>query len=743
MQKVLFTLFSIFSLVFTAGAIPPVLPTPLQLSEAQGTYRLPRSLTIAVADSSLMDVRDYVADWMQIPVSYVTGAQGDIVLACGNVEGDSGTYRMEISVNGIKINGRDYAGVVNGLSTLRQLYTAPGFDGKLPLLTVEDAPGFQWRGLMLDCARHFFTVEEIERVLDMMALYKLNVFHWHLTDDQGWRAEIKKYPVLTEKGAWNKLNNLDRDCLSRVNWMDNKDFDLPSDRIRVVDGDTLYGGYYTQEQMRHIVDYAAKRAINVMPEIDVPGHSTMLTKIFPEMSCDGTPVYEICVGQEKTLPFIIDVYSELLDIFPFKYVFIGADEVDKSRWKDCPRCNALAERENLEGTQALQGWLTRELELFMRNHDRILTGWDEIINDGLGAETAIAWWRGDRHKVIERVTAEGKGAICSDCGILYLNGPNSNLTLRRILELDLRHDGLTSSQSRLVLGLQGQLWTEIVPSLRRIGYQIFPRLFAVAESGWTPLGKRLSYDDFFKAADREYRRLEAMGVNYALPDIEGVEEHNAFIDKAVLDPTCASKKATFRYTTDGTIPTAKSRLIKKPIEITDNAKFCVATFRDDGTRSDYKFVDFRKVTPMPAKQVEPAGEGLRLSWHRNDDVRSCRSIDSKPLIGELDASEIRLPEAITHDRAVIFRGYVYAGVTGIYDFALNSDDGSFLSVDGVMVVDNDGYHGTEYKQQQVALEKGWHEIEIRYFDFHDGSGYFEGFVTCKDKPDEPVRFAHL
>lgn len=743
MKKYLIILMFSCAAILMSGAVPPVLPTPLYHEISDGTYSIPKKPVIGISDSTLIQTQSYISDWLRNPAQYKTGVVGDITLTYCDNNKTPGAYELDVTKDGITVRGVDYEGVINGLSSLRQLCTTPNSDCKIPLITIKDSPGYQWRGFMLDCARHFFTIEEIERVLDIMALYKFNVFHWHLCDDQGWRAEIKKYPQLTEKAAWNKLNHLDRECLNRAESQNNSDFKLPEDRIRIVDGDTIYGGYYTQDEMRHIVDYAAKRAINVMPEIDVPGHATVFTTIFPELSCDGLPCFEMCIGAENILPIVTDIFTELLDIFPYNYVHIGGDEANKSRWASCERCSNLVKRENLESTHALQGWFNRKLELFFRNKGRIMIGWDEIAYDGLGSETAVMWWRGDERGVINKVTADGKRVVCSNNSILYVNGMNSNETVRRILSLDPRDNGLTPSQSRLVLGMQAHLWTEIVPSLSRVGYQIFPRLFAVSEAGWTPMGKRMDYETFIKAADCEYERLESLNFNYALPDIEGLETNNAFIDKVMLSPFCASSKSIIRYTTDGTIPTSKSKLFKTPVEIRENMDICVATFRKNGTRSDYKYASFKKQKPIPGQNVNPCNSGLKVSWHKNNGVISCGDIDTMPLIKELIAGEIKLPEEIESDRAVIFSGYVYAPITGIYDFSIGSDDGSTIVVDGEKIVDNDGYHGTEYKQQQVALEKGWHEMEIRYFDYNDGSGFLEGSVICVDNPDCLVKFAYI
>ena len=743
MEKALRLLVYIFivSALATGRAAASVLPTPVRCDFNEGSFRIPPKVRICLADSVLFPAQEYMSDWLARNLDFTADKDSaDIYLSLNPAEITSGAYGLEIAPGQIRIRCADYPGAINALSTLRQIHMANG--GTLPCMTIADAPYFQWRGLMLDCARHFFTVEELERVLDMMALYKLNVFHWHLCDDQGWRAEIKRYPQLTGKGAWNPLNHLDRECMARAAAEDNPDFLLPADRLKVTAGsDTLYGGYYTQEQMRHIVGYAAARGISVMPELDVPGHSTTLTRVFPELSCDGEPVYEICIGAEKSLEIIQNIFAELLDIFPCRYIHIGGDEVDKSRWASCGRCRDLARKENLESTDDLQAWFNRRLELFFRNRGRIMTGWDEIAYNGLGAETAIMWWRGDERAVIEKATADGKAAICSDNSILYLNNLWTDDAIGRILSLDPR-DGLGQSQRRIVNGIQAQLWTELIPTLGRAGYQLFPRLFAVAEAAWAAPANRISSEQFNTVADSQYRNLSAIGFNYALPEIEGIRHNNVFIHETTVAPVCPSSEATVRYTTDGSIPTIKSRRFKKPLTITRDTELCVATFRRDGSRSDFIRASFDRRQPRPAMDVNPHGKGLKVRWHRNAGVRRCAQIDSMPLIKELYADRLSLPLEVDGSRAIIFKGYFYAPVTGVYDLTITSDDGSTVDIDGALLIDNDGYHGPIRRQAQTALGKGWHSLEVRYFDYNDGGGFLEGSIKCADNESLPIILAH-
>ena len=264
-------------------------------------------------------------------------------------------YQLTVSDNGIRIAGSTDAGVFYGIQTLRKSIpaTAQGMNVELPAATINDYPRFAYRGMMLDVSRHFFPVDSVKTYLDILALHNQNTFHWHLSDDQGWRIEIEKYPLLTEKGAWRKFNTQDRTCMARAKEEDNTDFLIPEDKIRIVEGDTLYGGYYTHDDIKEIVAYAAQRGIDVIPEIDMPGHFLAAIGQYPELACDGligwgkTFSSPICPGKDTTLEFCQNVFKEVFELFPYEYVHMGGDEVEKANWKKCPLCQKRIRTEKL------------------------------------------------------------------------------------------------------------------------------------------------------------------------------------------------------------------------------------------------------------------------------------------------------------------------------------------------------------------------------------------------------------
>ncbi len=734
----------IFSITAAAAAfLAParIVPTPESVLTSPGTLRLPEKLTASVSDSTLLPAVEFLATALQTPVQLVDEG----LIHFSTAPADSMAYRLRVSPDSITVSSRNREGAINAVATLWQLMPAGGkAPREIECVEIADRPSYLWRGMMLDCVRHFYSVEEIERVLDLMALYKLNVFHWHLVDDQAWRPEIKRYPQLTGKGTFNPLNHLDRLCQDLERRQENPDFALPEKFLKVTaEGDTLYGGFYTQDDMRHIVDYASRRGIDVMPEIDVPGHSWMLTCIMPDVSCgDGAPSGVMCPGKDKSVEVISNVIEELLPIFPFKYFHIGGDEVTKDRWHSCPDCLKRVEEEQLEDVNTLQGWFIRRIELLLRNHGRTLIGWDEIAGDGLSSETAIMWWRGDNWRVLGKATADGKRVVCTSTDCLYINAENNDRFIPLILALDPRGMDLTPSQSRLVQGLQANLWGEVVPSLRRAEYQMFPRLIAVAEAAWTPAGKRLTPDTFWESLPSQYALLDDFGVTYSLPQIQGVDDENVFVGSTTMAPFDMIG-SRLRYTTDGSIPTNKSKLLRKPLEIKSEGTYGIASFRPDGTRGNYRIVHYTPTEYVEAiGDADPKEEGLSVAWHLNDKVRACADIAGKPLLKILTANEIALPREVDRNRALVFTGYAYVPADGIYNIHITSDDGSTMTLDGKMVIDNDGYHGSERKQLQMALRQGWHSIEINYFDLDDGSGTLLGGIDCISDPELKVKFAH-
>lgn len=503
-----------------------IIPSPKSLVPGKGMFRTDtRRLSIGVSDTALIPAAEYLTGTLagsygNIPVT-TDPASAPIRLSLAvpdSLPAVKGAYQLEVTPAGIEIAAADYNGIINGIGSLRQILpTAPGKKLSVPFVSITDAPGYRWRGLHLDSSRHFWTIGEVEQLLDLMALYKLSVFHWHLIDDQGWRVEIKRYPELTEIGAWRTFNHIDEACEQAA--VNDPNMRIPRDKMRVNEhGDSIYGGFYSQDQLRHIVDYAGQRGIEVVPEFDVPGHSSMLTIVHPEVSCDGKLNSSICPGKDVTLEVCRNIFTELFDIFPSKYVHMGGDEVDKTRWKSCPDCARRMQEHEMDSADELQAWFVRQMELFFRNNGRTLIGWDEIAYDGLGSESAIMWWRGDNRDVVAAATAAGKHVTCTPTTCLYFDYPQPDTEIDKILALD-PLEGLSPKQQKLINGLQANIWTEYIPTVARMQSQIFPRMIALAESAWNAdPAQRLTVDRFKKLIPAHLRRFDSMGVNYQKPE---------------------------------------------------------------------------------------------------------------------------------------------------------------------------------------------------------------------------------
>jgi hexosaminidase len=414
--------------------------------------------------------------------------------------GDEG-YRMKIEPRAVEISAAKPAGLFYGIQTLRQLRTSAA---QIPCAEIEDKPRFAWRGILLDCCRHFLTTDMVKRYIDLIAYHKLNVLHWHLTEDQGWRLEIKHYPRLTEVGAW-RIQNGKR-----------------------------YGGFYTQEEAKDVVAYARSRFVTVVPEIEMPGHSVASLAAYPELSCTGKPIEVeahwgifndvLCPGKETTFEFVQNVLDEVCSIFPSTYIHIGGDECPKHYWKTCPYCQARIKAEGLKDENELQGYFTRRIDKYMLSKGRHIIGWDEILEGGVSKTAIVQSWRGLDGAVV--AAKQGNAVISSPIDTTYFNCPQvpeeARLRYPWVNTLDEAHafnpvpPGLTPQQASLVMGGECCLWAEYIQQFE-LDSLVFPRVCAFAESVWSP-AKASTFADFSARLNKHYPRLDALGADYFRPE---------------------------------------------------------------------------------------------------------------------------------------------------------------------------------------------------------------------------------
>lgn len=732
-----------------------LIPLPNQVEETGGQpFVLKKQTTIGYASPQLQPAAQYLAQLLGKATGYeleTREGNADILLSLKTADGKEGGYSLQIADGKVAIDGQGYAGVIAGIETLRQLFPASieakekvdGMKWAAPAVTINDSPRYEWRGLMLDVSRHFYDKDEVKEVLDLMSLYKMNKFHWHLTDDQGWRVEIKQYPLLTEKGAWRHFNDHDRECMRLAKQQDNPDYEIPAEKLHIEQGDTLYGGFYTQDDIREIVQYAAVRGIDVIPEVDMPGHMLAAVSNYSGVACTDNTGWgtifssPVCPGKDGAITFCENVYKEIFQLFPYKYVHIGGDEVEKTNWKKCPDCQRRMRTQGLKNEEELQAWFTHHMEDFFNRNGKEMIGWDEIIEGGLSQTSTVMWWRSWAKNASKEATAHGNKVIYTPNSPFYLDYQQDKQSVANIYNYNPELEGMTEQQKALIMGVQGNTWCEWIPSRERMLYMVTPRLLAIAELGWSQPEQK-NWEAFSQRMVDHFTRLNVLNVNYRIPDLEGFAETNAFIGEDSVKIACMDPTASIHYTTDGSIPTLESPKYENPIPVSQTTDFVFRTFRPNGAKGDIVKTRFVKSEYAPATQAAPSTPGLKATWFDFKGNR-CADITSAPRKGTYSIEDVVIPRGVKGNIGLVITGFINAPADDIYSFALLSDDGSTLTIDGEMVVDNDGPHSPKELIGQKALKKGYHPIELRYFDSNGGTLQLK--VTGKD--GNVIPFTHL
>ena len=506
-----------------------VIPMPNDVTLAEGSFNVAGALV--TCDENLDDASAKAVQGFVQTLETVTGKagkngkNGEIHFGL-NPNLGAEEYFLQVKPDGVNVEASAFGGFFYAIQTLKQMLPAEVYGAKkakaawlLPCVTILDAPRFDYRGIHLDPCRHFWSIEETKRYIDIAATYKLNRLHWHLTEDQGWRMEIKKYPKLTEVGAWRSGT-----CIG-------KDFDS-NDGIR-------YGGFYTQDQMREIVAYAAERNITVIPEMDLPGHMVAALAAYPELGCTGGP-YEVwtrwgvsedvlCVGKEETFNFLEDVLTEMLDIFPSEYIHIGGDECPKVRWETCPLCQArikslgLKAHGNISAEQELQCYVTARIQQFLNERGRKIIGWDEILEGDLAAGATVMSWRGTQGGI--EAASRGFDVVMTPNSHMYIDYYQSQerdkeplcigglVTVPKLYSYE-PYDGMAPGTEDHILGVQANLWTEYVTSNEFLEYMLLPRMCALSEVQWCNADRK-DYARFDASLDHTFQMLDVMGYTYA------------------------------------------------------------------------------------------------------------------------------------------------------------------------------------------------------------------------------------
>ena len=477
-----------------------IVPITNHLEETNGAFVLKSNTSIGVIDAELIPAAEYLADMLSSATGYdlkVKEGEGTITLALGDVQGKEGAYTLTAESDKVNITGNSYGGVIAGIESLRQLFPpqieskeiVKGTDWAIPAVNIQDAPRFEWRGIMLDVSRHFYTIDEVKELLDVMALYKMNKFHWHLTDDQGWRIEIEKYPRLTQIGAY-------RDSTQIGGW-NSPLYDV-----------NIHGGYYTREDIREIVDFAAERHIEIVPEIEMPGHTSAAIAAYPELGSLKTPptvatyfnptwgVFN--VADERVIQFIQDVFDEIFDLFPSRYIHIGGDEVHPESWEANSDISRFMEEKNLDNYSEVQMLFTNRVASLIHSKGRTMIGWNDIMGKNihewadsdnesahaLAPYAIVQFWKGDTALIAEALK-QGHRVINSSHRDTYLDYNHTKIPLEKAYDFSPFPKGMDRKYKPLLLGSGCQMWSEWIPRIEDMQRQVFPRIAAYAESGWT------------------------------------------------------------------------------------------------------------------------------------------------------------------------------------------------------------------------------------------------------------------
>jgi hexosaminidase len=709
----------------------PIIPYPQKLTAGNGVFIVNAKTVIVSAfkyknESILLNA----IFSNKLAISSTSKAKNTISLINDPTITAAEGYRVVITPQQVMLLANGGAGMFRAVETVRQLLPADievkqngAFKAlSLPSVKIEDAPAYAWRGMHLDVSRHFFSVAYLKKFIDLLALYKFNKFHLHLTDDQGWRIEIKKYPKLTQEGAWRTFNNQDSVCIKKS--ADNPDMAIDPTHIIKKDGKTLYGGYYTQKQMKDVVAYATARHIDIIPEIDMPGHMMAAINSYPFLTCNGQNKWgklfttPICPCNEEVYEFAQNVFTEIMDIFPGKYIHIGGDEVDRSLWAQSDACKALMQKEGITSTAQLQSYFINRMENFFNAKGRKLIGWDEILEGGISKTALIMYWRSWVPKAPVEAAKNGNQVIMTPGSPLYFDTPPDQNSVYNVYHFNPIPTGLTTNEAKGIIGAQANLWTEYVPSENRANYLYMPRMTALAENLWT--GKA-SYASYLQRLQEHYERLNNLKVNYRLPDFKGLVEQNVFTDETVLNLKSPLKNNTIHYTTDGSLPNANAKVLNSPLVIKEPVHIRLAAFKSNGTAGDVYNLNYTKQTLAQPETKANIESGLLCNYYPG-------SYKSAKLMAAIKANEVFTVDSIVVPAGVKapsfglrYEGYLNIPADGIYSFYLTCDDGGILNIAKREVVNNEGWHGPIEKSGQVALKKGMQPIELNFVE--GGGGY--------------------
>ncbi len=611
---------------FTENEIA-LIPKVQKMSLGESSFRLKKGTKLIVENvdqqiiaSQFADIFEKVSGWkLQVIVGGNEGSN-KIIFKTEPLMGPE-SYSLEVKKDGIEIKAAKPTGFFYAMQTVRQLLPVEierdrkqeKVEWLIPAVSITDSPTFKWRGFMLDVSRHFFSKEDVLRMIDNLALHKINTLHLHLVDDQGWRIEIKKYPKLTEVGAW-RVDREDKHWNSRPKQEQGEK--------------ATYGGFYTQEDIKEMVAYAQKRFITIVPEIEMPAHVTSALAAYPQYSCTGGPftvppggVWPItdiyCAGKDSTFLFLEDVLTEVIDLFPSKYIHIGGDEATKTEWEKCPDCRKRMKAENLKEINELQSYFIKRIEKFINSKDRVLLGWDEILEGGLPPKATVMSWRGIQGGI--DAAKQGHDVVMTPgtpCYFDHYQGPMDQEPLAiggynplsKVYGFNPVPEELDAEAAKHILGGQANLWTEYVPNLKHADYMTFPRIGALAEALWSPKETR-NWEDFSRRIQQFMKRYDELGINYSKSAYKVIAKSEFNPEKKQLAVSLQGELSgvEIHYTTDGTEPTAESPQYSEPVLIGQTTTLKAVTTINEAPAEKVlsQLFNLNKATVKPIKYQFP------------------------------------------------------------------------------------------------------------------------------------------
>lgn len=607
-----------------------VVPMPLEINTTQqASFLLKSGVTVyyPAGNEKMQRNAEFLASYVkaqtgiELQVQAGEGGKGGIVLQLGLANDNPEAYQLKVDASQVVISSPSEAGVFYGIQTLRKAVdVAEGSNVELPAVEINDQPRFGYRGMMLDVGRHFFSMDEIKTYIDMMALHNINRFHWHLSEDQGWRIEIKKYPKLTEIGSMRKETVIGHNSGK-------------------YDGKP-YGGFYTQEQAKEIVAYAAERYITVIPEIDLPGHMQAALAAYPELGCTGGP-YEVwtqwgvsdnvlCAGNDQTIQFIKDILAEIVEIFPSEYIHVGGDECPKVKWSTCPKCQARIKALGLKSDnkhtkeERLQSYVIHEAEEFLNSKGRKMIGWDETLEGGLAPNATVMSWRGEAGGI--EAAKQHHDVVMTPNTYLYFDYYQSKdtetepmaiggyLPIERVYSYEPMPKSLSPEEQKYIVGVQANLWTEYIPDFKQVQYMVLPRMAALCESQWCAPEKK-NYEAFLQRVSRLVNIYAKNGWNYATHIFDVMLDLKPNTETGTLDAVARTiDNAPIYYTLDGSEPTTASEKYTDVIKIDKPCTLRTVAIRPSGSSKITKDeISFSKSSMKPITMLQPINKQYEFS----------------------------------------------------------------------------------------------------------------------------------